>query len=169
MLTARIRDRCPSAALSTLAYAPDFMVTFSKPSTDLSGKATLVASDAAGPAVIGAVFEISTSDLDNLNRAEGPGYDRYDDFPVTCLRTGESITADTYLAQEHRGHLKPYDWYLALVIAGIVEHKLDPKYASEFRAIDYDIDTDTSRKSRQTAISVLQRAGYRDYTALLRK
>lgn len=167
MLTARICGRCPSAAFRTIAHAPDFVVSFIKPSIDLSGKATMVAADAAKLAAIGAVFEISTSDLDNLNNAEGLGYERHNDFQVTCLRTGESITTHTYMAKKRRSNLKPYDWYLALVIAGIVEHELDPKYESAFRAIKYDIDTDTCRKSRQTAIAELQRAGYPDYTALL--
>ena len=167
MLTTRIRDRCPSAAFRTLAYAPDFGVSFTKPGIDLSGKATIVASDGSKLAATGAVFEISTSDLDNLNKAEGPGYERHNEFRVACLHTGKSITAHTYVAKEHRSQLKPYDWYLALVIAGIVEHGLGPNYVSAFRAIKYDIDTDTCRQSRQTAIEELQRAGYPDYTALL--
>ncbi len=166
---ARIQDRCPSATFRTTAHAPDFVVSFTKPSIDLSGKATMVASNGTKLAAIGAVFEISTSDLDNLNKAEGPGYERHNDFRVACLRTGESIAAHTYMAKEEHLDLKPYDWYLALVIAGIVENELDSEYELAFRAIKYDIDTDTRRKSRQTAIEELQRAGYSDYTVLLQE
>lgn len=167
MLTARIRERCPSAALKTIANLSGFTVSFSKPSVDQSGKATLVRSDVGGPGVIGAVYEIATAERDYLNKAEGPGYDKHDDFLVTCICTGDSITTSTYIAREHEGHLKPYDWYLALVIAGIVEHELDLEYASTFREIEYGIDTKTDRPSRQAAVNALQLAGYPDYTKLL--
>ncbi len=166
---ARIQDRCPSSTFRTTAHAPGFVVRFTKPSIDLSGKATLVASDRTKHAAIGAVFEISTDDLDSLNKAEGPGYERHNDFRVGCLRTGESITTHTYIAKEQHLDLKPFDWYLALVIAGTIERELDQEYESAFRAIKYDIDTDICRESRQVAIAELQRAGYPDYTALLQE
>jgi len=167
MLAARIQNRCPSAAIKTIANLSGFTVSFSKPSVDQSGKATLVRSDVGGPVVIGAVYEIAATELEDLNEAEGSGYDRHDDCPVTCLRTGESILTNTYIARNHEGHLKPYDWYLALVIAGMVELKIDLEYVSKFRKIEYDIDTKTDRRSRQTAVNALQLAGYPNYTELL--
>jgi len=168
MLTARIRNRCPSVVKRTIASASGFTVGFTKHSiVDQSGKAALLRAEPAQPAAIGVVYEISAADLLVLDAEEGPGYERHDDFRVVCLRTGETIASHTYMAKEHRNDLRPYDWYLALVIAGIVEHGIDPGYAAVLRQFRYDVDADAARDCRQTAVEELRRSGHADYAALL--
>lgn len=120
MLTARLKARCPSAVAVGTAEVADFVVEFSKPSVDLSGKATL--NNAAGGHYrsSGVLFEIAKAELERLDRAEGigDGYDRHDSFGVRLKDGGEIVQARTYLAAATDSGLKPYDWYLALVIAG---------------------------------------------------
>src|SRR5690606_24240011 len=107
-------------------------------------------------------------ELSALDDAEGlgKGYDRADDFPV-CLAGGQSLTAITYIAPKPEEGLKPYDWYLALVLAGASEHGLDETYIGQLREIAFEVDPNPDRKSRQDALFALKRAGHADYTGLL--
>ncbi|GAB1582920.1 gamma-glutamylcyclotransferase family protein [Phyllobacterium phragmitis] len=111
-----------------------FSLQFSKRSRDGSGKATLILQEGATPGVL---FEIAKSDLAALDRAEGAGkgYDRADDFRVENAVTREQITATTYLASAPEADLKPFDWYLALVIAGAHHYAFGDQYLAELRLI----------------------------------
>jgi len=149
MLTTRMRERCESATIN-----------------DKSGKATLKAAESSST-VMGVVFEIAENEANALHEAEGPGYACKHDFTVICLRTGAPISTRTYLAVDHDHTLKPYDWYLALVLAGIDEHKLGEDYAALYRTRTYDIDNDIRRRQRQIALKVLERAGIADFATLL--
>ena len=166
MLTSRLRARCKSARLKTVARATGFSVSFSKPSKDKSGKATLSVCNSEANA-LGVVFEISTDELIELDSVEGDGYERQEQFEVTCLHSGEIIQTYTYLAKKEDSNLKPYDWYLSLVIAGIIEHNLDCNYVSAIRGVGFDVDVDKSRKSRLEAVKALQIVGISDYAQLL--
>lgn len=171
MLTARIKARCPSAVPVGRAEVADFVLEFSKRSTDLSGKATL--SGAAGDShrSSGVLFEIARAELEQLDRAEGTGsgYDRHDNFAVRLIDGGEIIEAKTYLATATDSGLKPYDWYLALVIAGAHEHGLGEDYLAALRSVAYRVDRDSARKTRTAAIEALRVAGFPDYRMLLIK
>lgn len=167
MLSHRLMARCDSARLTTVASASGYKIGFSKPSIDKSGKATLIHTGIDTDVAIGAVFEIAADQADALDAAEGPGYVVHNPFDVTCNRTSEVIPARTYIADKHENNLVPYDWYLALVLAGIAEHELDDEYQAIFRAIRYSEDADLDRRSRRDALAALGLAGISDYRALL--
>jgi gamma-glutamylcyclotransferase len=166
MLTSRMRSRCPTAVLRTIAIARDHVVTFGKPSADKSGKATLRASSNPRSLACGVIFEISSKELRGLDRAEA-GYIRREDFPVECMRSGETIQAYTYFSKEHNTELRPYDWYLALLLAGVQEHGLGDANGSIFRMIGWERDPEPDRQSRLEAIEALEEAGFADYVQLL--
>lgn len=63
--------------------------------------------------------------------------------------------------------LRPFDWYLALVVAGTVEHTLDPIHQAQIMATPYRVDENNLRKSRVDALKVLQDHGHTDHMALL--
>ena len=46
-------------------------------------------------------------------------------FAVTMLGSGEPVSTATYKPTRHDPALIPYDWYLALCIAGAREHRFD--------------------------------------------
>lgn len=168
MLSARLKARCPSAKVIGKATALGHALEFTKRSDDSSGKATLL--NAAGHDTPGVLFEIAKSDLAELDRAGGArrGYVRNDEFQVDYA--GESgVVATTYLASDPHAHLKPYDWYLALVIAGADQHKLDAGHAKRLRQIEYLTDINLSRKSRTDALAALSTDGFDDYHELLRR
>ena len=92
--------RCPSARPIGVAEAPDYLLEFSKRSTDGSGKATLGLSVGSGECIFGVVFEILESERTELDKAEGTkdgGYERYDHFPVRLVKDGECHSTSCYL------------------------------------------------------------------------
>ena len=168
MLPARLLARCPSARTLGLAYTRGYSLAFSKKSRDGSSKATLVAE--AEKVTPGVLFEIGLSEKAALDRAEGAGqgYDRIDNFPVFAANVDQPThVATTYLATSHDAALKPYDWYLALVIAGAQHHRLGEDDIERLRQVVFVVDLDTDRPSRRDALAALTDTGIADYRALL--
>ena len=166
MLNERLKARCPSAMPLGRAKAQGYRLEFTKKSVDGSGKATLVATD-DGALIPGMIYEISDEDLVNLDNAEGAGsgYKRFDDFVVET--DGGLKTATTYLANEPQQGLIPYDWYLALVVAGTQENSLGKDHVDLVRSQKCKPDAMEDRKTRLEAIRALEYHGYSDFQALL--
>src|SRR5690606_34185064 len=78
MLSARLKQRCPSARALGVAQLSGYALRWHKSSTDGSGKCDVVHDNAR--TVFGVVFEIDASELAALDQAEGRGhgYDRRD-------------------------------------------------------------------------------------------
>lgn len=167
MLPSRLQRRCPTATVKTRAIAPGHRVAIDKLSEDSSGKANLVACD-SGRLAIGIVYELSSGDIGRLDAFEGPGYRRQDSFVVSCIETGEQLVTSTYVARESATDLRPYDWYLALMLAGLAHHDIDSSYARELRSTRFDRDEQHSRTTRRHALRDLEAAGFADYLGLLR-
>ncbi len=169
MLTARLKARCDRARPTGCAVADGWGMEFSKPSKDCSGKANL--SSKAGCETAGVLYEIPMTQRDALDKAEGAtlrgGYRRCDAFPVRLVGGGETVTASTYLATETDSSLKPYDWYLALVIAGAREHGLDEAYIASLLRMAPMLDPVEGRQTRVEAMEALRKAGFSDYRELL--
>jgi gamma-glutamylcyclotransferase len=172
MLIEWLRDRCPSAKLIGVAVAANHKLVFGKRSIDKSGKATLVCSE--GVHTPGMVFEIAESERGFLDVAEGfrhdkpddpARYSRVDDFQIRIAETGNIVAATTYLANKLQDGLKPYDWYLALVIAGAIQHGLDSDHVKRLKETKFDRTND----NRQKAICILKAAGHGQYENLLLK
>lgn len=161
MLTQRLTaaNRCPNARLVGVATVEAFHLDFSKRSKrDGSGKATLRPRNAGR--VYGVLFDIPLTELDALNREEGlnSGYYLVDDFKVSYA--GETVTARAYLAEKNEEDLRPFDWYLALTVAGAHQHQIPADYVANLRATPYTVDNDLSRASRKEALNALHLAGF---------
>lgn len=167
MLTARLTARCPSARVIGTAIASNHALEFTKPSKDESGKATLINTVAQDIHTPGVLFEIAESERRKLDKAEGEGYASHDQFEVKLAASDETVMATTYLASRTEAHLKPYDWYLALVIAGVHHHELEAGHARRLRQIRYEVDGDLTRKGRADALRALAEHGYDDHIVLL--
>ncbi|MGB1547365.1 MAG: gamma-glutamylcyclotransferase family protein [Alphaproteobacteria bacterium] len=169
MLTARLRARCPSAAPIGRAEAAGFTLAFNKQSQDDSGKAMLRRAGGAEERGHGVLFEVDAAELASLDRIEGvgKGYEREDAFPVRLLDGGGIVRARTYRAILTDEELKPYDWYLALVIAGAREHRLDEAHVAALRRTAFATDPQPARKARREALEALSVAGFPDYRTLL--
>lgn len=167
MLPKRLLDRCSSAKLIGTGFAPNFGVEFTKPSTDGSGKATLV--PVLGSNVPGVLFEIDVSERDALDRYEGLGfgYRRDDSFVVNASTLGSDVEASTYLATARDDRLIPFDWYLAAVIAGALHHEMSESHVAGLRSTRFVEDTITHRKTRIAAIQAMRAHGINDFRMLL--
>jgi gamma-glutamylcyclotransferase len=170
MLTEWLRGRCPSAQPIGIAIAANHKLVFGKRSIDKSGKATLV--PAEGNHTPGVVFEIAESERGLLDTAEGFKHDKPDDpnrykrddsFQIRLVESDSIITATTYLANKLEDGLKPYDWYLALLIAGAVQYGLDSTHIKELK----QTESDKTNDNRQKALSSLKAAGHENYAELL--
>lgn len=168
MLSSRLIARCPSAKVVGTATAQNHSLQFSKKSIDGSGKATLVKQH-IGLHTPGVMFEIDVAERDELDRFEGAGkgYDRFDNFKVETRE--QTVTATTYLASARHNNLVPFDWYLALIVAGALEHRLSDEHVDWLRAIDHVPDHDTLRKSRVAALQALARHDHHDQKSLLKR
>ncbi len=157
MLTTRLQARCPSARPAGVAFAQDHRLTFWKKGRDGSGKGHLTASP--GAAQPGVLFTITVDDLIALDGFEGAGrgYRRADDFAIRLKDTNEIAQAATYIATDLDKTLQPYDWYLALILAGAREHAFDEKIVRDLSATACREDPDQTRASRHEALSLLRR------------
>lgn len=171
MLTNRLRApcRCPSAKLIGTASKDDYVLEFNKRSKDGSGKATLRRETGSGRRAVGVVFEIERAEKKRLDQAEGrgKGYDRCDSFIVRLSNGGDSIDTACYVATETDDHLRPYDWYLALVVGGAREHHVDEEYIAHLSQIPYEDDKCLERHERKVALEALEKSGFVDYRKLI--
>jgi hypothetical protein len=159
MLTERLRARCPSAKARGVARADNHALAFCKKSQDGSGKATLSSCPDDGCRVFGVVFDLDECELPELDRFEGAGkgYDRIDGFQVHMADSPEPLSVVTYIASPAviDPNLKPYDWYLKLVVAGARQHRLPLHYIVGIEAIPSIDDPEPDRKSRREALRLL--------------
>lgn len=167
MLPARLINRCRSAKLIGTGIAPNFRLEFSKASKDGSGKATLVAApDARLPGVI---FEIDDPERVALDQHEGLGfgYRRDEAFVVEGIVPQSNFLTNTYLATASDAQLKPFDWYLATIIAGAIHHEIDDVHIKALKGTNFIEDNYKERKPRIDAIQAMQAHGIKDYRTLL--
>lgn len=167
LLTPRLTARCPSARVFGRAVAEGYRFEFSKVShRDGSAKATLRADGNA--ATQGVVFELDRAELAILDHFEGVGlgYERKDNA-IVRLENGGEVATSTYIATDPREGLRPFDWYLALILAGAAEHALHRDHVAAIARTGYDPDPDLSREGRRLALDALGAAGHLDWLALL--
>jgi gamma-glutamylcyclotransferase len=156
MLTRRLTARCKSAVPKGKAFCSGFELNFSKLSKDGSGKATLVRSSNSATRVWGVVYDVAFADRAVLDRYEGvgAGYERVTNFLVQTPQ--KTYATETYLATSPGSRLMPYDWYLALVLVGALEHGIDMTYISKLRRGGSVADSNINRKERADALKLLE-------------
>ena len=169
LLPQRLLKRCPSAKEIGKATARGYDIDFSKVSKDGSGKATLVEDQRAQTP--GALYEICDRELHSLDQAEdvgNRGYDRVNKLKIEMDGSGEGLEAVSYIAN-HRDHgLAPYDWYLALVLAGLQHHNSDTIHFERVTQYRYTVDEKLDRSGRKEALNAFMAHGIIDYAQLLK-
>ncbi len=147
MLEERLRKRCPSAIFCGIAYVCGYELRFNKRSKDCSGKANIVKIKNNKNKLYGVIFKINKNELSKLDKAEGNGYERKDDFIVVKVNNNQEIIVTTYFAK--RGaineNLKPYHWYKQLILWGAIKAKLPNNYLAKLVAIKAERDYDEKR------------------------
>lgn len=157
LLKERLLARCPSTKYQGIAALIDHRRTFDKASKDGSGKCAFESSP--GDAVEGVLWLIPEGELEALDRLEGVGVG-YERWQVAVQENGDTREALTYRATQTKIGLLPYDWYLALVVAGAQQQRLSPAVVEGLRLAPSQRDTDFQRKQRQEALNTLRAAGF---------
>lgn len=151
MLSARLAARI--GAMETLGRCElrAHELRFHKRGADGSGKCDVVPSRHPHALVQGALFELRESQLEHLHEFEGAGYVS---LQVQLTLDGLPVMARTYqaLPQHTDASLQPFDWYLALVIAGAEEHGLPADYLATLQRVSSLSDPDTARAGHHFAL-----------------
>ena len=122
LLRERLLARCPSLSFASRAVLAGHQLAFDKASIDKSGKCAFVRAE--GENVLGVLWDVPNEDLGELDKHEGVG-NGYEQCIVSVAREdGNTVEAVTYRATKHQQGLQPFDWYLALVVAGAVQQQL---------------------------------------------
>ena len=84
------------------------------------------------------------------------GYKRDDHFTVETADARNRLAVSTYIAADNAidESLKPFDWYLTLVIAGVIQHKLPDDYLEAI--MKFECVRDPDRDSRRKAFKLLK-------------
>lgn len=166
LLRERLLSRCPRAEFIGRGLLRRHRLSFEKVSTDGSGKCAVERDD--GCEVQGVAWRVHSSELDGLDLSEGVsrGYER--SSVAVELEDATIQDAIAYRATQRDPSLIPYDWYLALVVAGARQQRLGKPYISILRATPWMPDPIESRRSRREAIALLRRAGFGEVANVLR-
>jgi gamma-glutamylcyclotransferase len=154
MLTARLRERAPSATAIGIGQLEGYALRWDKRSwRDGSGKCDAEFTGQWSDVVWGVVFELAPEDKPALDQAEGLG-NGYMEKVVRILTEAGPTTAVTYLATDKDASIRPYHWYKALVIAGAREHGLPSRYRSRLELVATVSDHDPVRASVHNVLGV---------------
>jgi hypothetical protein len=149
MLERRLRERVPSAVFAGVGVAHGYRLVFHKDGMDGSGKCTL---EAASEAVAyGALFDMDDAHWARLDEAEGEDYLRTE-IPIDLVGCGSPVHAHTYLADAVDTSCVPFEWYKALVVAGVLEHGLPEHYVRQLRETVAVRDPDDARRAAAWAL-----------------
>ena len=148
MFTKRLNasDRSPEARFICSGHIHGHALKFHKRGADGSGKANAIRTENQDDIVYGALFEIGGANKSQLAKAEGVGKG-YQECGVNVILPDKRITAISFIADPDaiQDDLKPFDWYLDLVIAGAREHKLPANYIEQLEKVESIKDMDEGR------------------------
>ena len=164
MLLERLQKRCKTAGFLGVVVAHGYTLAFSKKSKDGSGKATIARTASDDTALYGALYAIDLKDRAQLDRDEGIGYYRTDEFVVRRVDNNEELTVTTYVAKhsEIDNNMMPYHWYKKLILAGARQKKLPDSFIANLEARRSVHDPCPERAKRKEALAVLKESGWVD-------
>jgi gamma-glutamylcyclotransferase len=141
--------------------APGWQVVFDKPPLFSIGEAFANIVREPGATALGVAFEVDDDDLAQVERSEGVSFGNYRrvELAVDALDPcDDSPSMATSLASERRDpSLLPSSRYMALVIAGAVEHGLPAEYLERLRAVPAREQTAAARALRPLVDAAMRR------------
>ena len=151
MLAARIEGRLGPCERVGAASLPGYTLRFHKRGGDGSGKCDAFRTGNPADQVWGALFGLAREQLDELDRIEGPGYER---ATVEVTAPEGSLKADLYVAKPDAVEpgLPPFGWYREMVLAGARELDLPRDYIDAIKAVRPAVDPSAERVARNRDI-----------------
>lgn len=155
MSSARLRFRVPGAQAIGAATLAGHRLCFHKRSDkDGSGKCDAHFTGADNDQVIGVLFSIPETQLEDLHRHEGRGHGYNDHMVRIVTEEGGESEALTYRAAASHivPSLTPFSWYWDFVASGAREHGLPESYIKTFiESIDRPEDPSRTRDAEERA------------------
>ena len=151
MLISRLQERVSSAVFAERVVLKGYDIVFDKVGSFCgTGKCGIVPSDDKNACVYGVVFDMDEAELPDLDYYEGlgNGYER-EVITVHSLSDSEKpIQAVSYIPTVRDPTVKPFDWYNALVIAGLKQHDFPLEYISGLEQVETTEDSDKERAEK---------------------
>lgn len=151
MLTARLRERVPSAVAIGTGRLQGHVLRWQKRSRDGSGKCDARATGRIEDIVWGVLFEFNAVEKPALDRAEGLN-NGYVERQVDVITDRGTVSAIAYIATDSDPSLRPYHWYKAFVVAGAREHGLPQEYPQSLEGAPSVPDPDSARATRNERV-----------------
>jgi hypothetical protein len=139
-----MKARTSSARPVAPAFLEGFALRWHKRSKDGSGKCSIEETGRREDHVWGVLYELSSEDKTRLDNIEGLGQG-YGERRVTVLSHGKTLPVLAYYATSVDPHIRPYQWYRELVVAGAREHGLPADYIRSLEVISAIDDPDKER------------------------
>lgn len=151
------------------AFVDGFKLLFNKKSKG-SSKANLV--QEVGSKTWGVLFGVDSDSLDSLDDAEGAPVHYRRQYDFTVHTESGQLAAMTYLAQPGKILTipdSPYDWYLALILAGAKACPgISPEWLKHIRQIGNPKESHGQPSDKYAeAVAQLKAAGYVNWQDLL--
>jgi len=146
----RLKARAQAACLLSAATLPGHRLRFHKRGADGSGKCDCVPAGASH-CVHGALYALTDRCLAALDRVEGPGYRK---MAVQVTTRFGVLEAFTYRAREGwiDPGLRPFHWYLELVLAGTRFHGFPEPYRARIAKVPAARDPDRIRAEQHARL-----------------
>ena len=151
MLTARLRQRTPSAQVLTSARLEGYVLKCNKQGRDGSGKGNIEATGLYSDRVYGVVYQLDPADKSRLDQAESLGVGYAQKMVRLTTPQGE-IEALTYAALRIDDTLRPFHWYKALLVQGAQENELPRHYLLNLESIQAIEDPNQVRRQKNLMV-----------------
>ncbi len=144
LLSARLRERTPSASPVGVARLLQYELRWHKAGKDGSGKCDVVHVPGSAGHVQGVVYQIALQEKSALDAAEALGVG-YAEREIEVHLVDKSVRSWAYMALQVDPSVVPFDWYKALVVAGAKEHGIESNYVRALESVTAKSDPDPSR------------------------
>jgi gamma-glutamylcyclotransferase len=145
-----LRRRVPEAQLIGPAELPGHRLAFRKRGRDGAARSDACPDEDAAARLPGALYSLAAQDLDRLGAA-GAGYRA---VRVTVYSAAGPVAALTWIAEpaEIAAGLRPWDWYVALILAGAELHGFPAAHRQWLATVPVARDQDAGRAALAAAV-----------------
>lgn len=146
LCSARLSGRVPRHLPEGVGTLRGYVLRFDKMGRDGSAKCNIARTNNPTDFVLGVIYRLTAAGGLALDRIEGLGRG-YNRRTVSIAAQGRRARAFTYVAcpgATAQG-LKPFDWYLAYVLAGAKRHGFPSSYIQALLSVRCTADPNTAR------------------------
>ena len=146
----RLQQRVPSARVIGTVGLMGWHLKFHKRGQDASAKCNIIQTGKTADVVYGALYEILTSEKDQLDIFEGLNVG----YGLAHIEIPEQGSVFFYVAEKEYidSDLLPFTWYKELVVAGGRFHLFPETYLAQINRINTMPDYDEARQQQHIAI-----------------